>query len=64
MDVVILVIRHLEITKMTGASLVFGKNLLSTSYIIFLISVLTSMYDPRAPPFTAVEEERKILRIE
>ena len=56
-----MVIRHLEITKMTGASLGFGKTLLSASYNIFLMSVLTSMYDPRAPPLAAIEEERKTL---
>ena len=54
-----MVIRHLEITKMTGASLEFGKTLLSASYNIFLMSVLTSMYDARAPRLAAVEEERK-----
>ena len=54
-------IRHLEITKMTGASLGFGKTLLSASYNIFLMSVLTSLFDPRAPTFAAVEEERKTL---
>ena len=58
-DVVVMVIRHLEKTKMTGASLGFGKTLLSASYNIFLKSVLTSMYDPRAHTFAAVEEERK-----
>ena len=46
---------------MTGASLGFGKTLLSASYNIFLTSVLTSMYDPRAPTLAAVEEERKTL---
>ena len=60
-DVVVMIIRHLEITKMTGASLGFSKTLLSASYNIFLMSVLTSMYDPRAPTITAVEEERKTL---
>ena len=54
-----MVIRHLEISKMTGASLGFGKTLLSASYNIFLTSVLTSMYDPRAPPLAVVEHERK-----
>ena len=44
---------------MTGASLGFGKNLLIASNKIFLKSVLTSMYDPRAPTLAAVEEERK-----
>ena len=52
-----MVIRHLEITKMTGASLGFGKTLRSGSYNNFL---LTSMYDPRAPKIAAVED-RKIL---
>ena len=60
-DVVVMVIRHLEITKMTGASLGFGKTLLSASNYIFLMSVLTSMYDPRAPTLAAVEKERKTL---
>ena len=60
-DVVVMVIRHLEITKITGASLGFGKTLLSASYKTFLMSVLTAMYDPRAPTLAAVEEERKTL---
>ena len=60
-DVVVMVIRHLEITKMTGASLGFGKTLLSATYNIFLMSVLTSIYDPHAPTLAAVEEERKTL---
>ena len=57
----VMVIRHLEISRMTGASLGFGKTLFSASYNIFLTSVLTSMYDPRAPTFAAVGEERKTL---
>ena len=56
-----MVIGHLEISRMTGASLGFGKTLLSASYNIFLTSVLTSMYDPRAPPLAAVDEETKTL---
>ena len=60
-DIVVMVIRHLEISRMTGASLGFGKTLLSASYNIFLTSVLTSMYDPRAPSLAAIDEERKTL---
>ena len=56
-----MVIRHLEISKLTGASLGFGKTLLSDSNNILLMSVLTSMCDPRAPTFAAVEDERKTL---
>ena len=63
-DVVVMEIRHLEISKMTSASLGFGKTLLSASYNIFLMSDLTSMYDPRAPTLAAVKEERKTLCIE
>ena len=60
-DVVVMVIRHIEISKMSGASLGFGRTLLSASYNIFLTSILTSIYDPRAPPLAAVEQERKTL---
>ena len=56
-----MLIRHLEITKMTGASLGFGKTLLSASHNIFLMSVLTSIYDPLAPTLAAAEEETKTL---
>ena len=58
-EVVVMVKRHLEITKRTGSSLGFGKTFLSASYNIFLMSVLTSMYNPRAPTIAAVEEKRK-----
>ena len=56
-----MVLRHLEITKMTGGSLGFGNTLLRASFNIFLMSVLTSMYDPRAPTLAVVEEDRKTL---
>ena len=59
--VVVMVIRHLEINKMTGASLGFGRVLLSASYNISLMSVLTSMYDNRALSLALVEEEMKTL---
>ena len=45
----------MEIDKLTGSTLGFGETLLSASYNIFLTSVLTSMYNPRAPALTAVE---------
>ena len=37
----------MEINRMTGASLGFGKTLLSASYNIFLTSIMTSMYNPQ-----------------
>ena len=60
-DVLVMVKCHLEITKMTGASLGFGMTLLSASYNILIMSVLTSICDPRALTLAAVEEERKTL---
>ena len=55
-DMVVLIVRYMEINKITGSSLGFGKTLLSASYNIFLTNVLTSMYSPRAPAKTAVEQ--------
>ena len=43
-----MIIRHMEINRMTGASLGFGETLLSASFNIFLTSVFTSMYNPQA----------------
>ena len=54
-DMVVMIVRYMEIDKLTGSTLGFGKVLLSASYNIFLTSVLTSMYSPRAPALTAVE---------
>ena len=61
-DVVVVVIRHLEITKMTGSSLRFGKTLLSASYNIFLMSALISIYHPRVPTLAAVEERKTLCK--
>ena len=47
-DLVVMIIRHMETNRMTGASLGFGKTLLSASYKFFLTSVMTSMYNPQA----------------
>ena len=60
-EVVVMVIRHLEETKISGASPGFDKNLLRASYNIFLWSILSTMYDPRVPTIAVAEEERKIL---
>ena len=54
-DMVVMIVRYMEIDKLTGSTLGFGKTLLSASLKIFLTSVSTSMYGPRAPALTAVE---------
>ena len=47
-DQIVMILRHLEINRRTGASLGFGKTRLSASYNIFLTSVMPSMYNPQA----------------
>ena len=54
-DMVVMIVRYMEKEELTGSTLGFGKTLLSASYKIFSTSVLTSMYNPRAPALTAVE---------
>ena len=54
-DMVVMIVRYMEMEKLTGSTLEFDKALLSATYNIFLRSVLTSMYSPRAPALTAVE---------
>ena len=56
-DMVVIIVRYMEIDKVTGSTLGFGKTLLSASYNFFLTSVLTSMYSPRAPTLTVVEQD-------
>ena len=52
-DLVVMIIRHMEINRMTGASIGFGKTLLSASYNIFLTSVMNSKYNPQANDFAS-----------
>ena len=50
--------------RLTGASLGFGKTLLSASYNLFLTSILTSVFKSRAPLPPALELEPTTTRIE
>ena len=45
----------MELDKIIGSTLGFGKTVLSALYIFFLTTVLTSMYNPGAPKLAAVE---------
>ena len=58
-DLIVMIIRHMDFNRMTGASLGFGKTLLSASYNIFLTSVMTSMYSPQASG-SAPDAPRKV----
>ena len=59
-----MVIRHLEITKLTGGSVGFSNKLLNASYNILLMADLTSVYNQRVPTLAAIEGERKTLSYE
>ena len=59
-----MVLRHMEINRLNGASLGFGKTLLSASYNLFLTSTLTSMFNLQAPLLQALEPEPRPTRIE
>ena len=54
----------MEINRLTGASLGFGKTLLSASYNLFLTSILTSVFNPQSPLLQALEPEPTPTRIE
>ena len=58
-----MILRHMEIIRLTGASLGFGKTLLSACYIMFFTSILTSVFNPQAPLLQAFELEPMPTRI-
>ena len=59
-----MVLRHMESHGLTGASLGFGKTLLSAFYNLFLISNLTSVFNPQAPLLQALEPQPTSARLE
>ena len=59
-----MILRHMEINRLTGASLGFGKTLLSASYNLFLTSILTPVFNPQASLLQALEPEPTPTRIE
>ena len=63
-DLIVMLLRHMEINCLTGASLGFGKTLLSASYNLFLTSILKSLFNPQAPLLQALEPEPMPTRIE
>ena len=63
-DLIVMVLRHMEFNRFTGPSLGFGKTLLSASYSLFLTSILTSVSNPQAPLLQPLEPEPTPTRIE
>ena len=48
-DIVVVVMRTLEIHRITGRSVNFGKVLLSATYNLFMVSISNSVYSPAKP---------------
>ena len=48
-DIIVTVMRTLEIHRITGWSVSFGKTLLSATYNFFMVSILNSVYSPAKP---------------
>ena len=48
-DIFVTVMRTLEIHRITGTSVSFGKVLLSATYNLFMVSILNSIYSPAQP---------------
>ena len=63
-DLIVMILRHMQIIRLTGASLGFGKTLLSDSYNLFLTSILTSVFNPQAPLLQALEPKPRPTRVE
>ena len=63
-DLIVMILRHLEINRLTGASLGFGKTLLSASYNLFLTCILTSVFNPEALFLQALEPKPRPTRVE
>ena len=49
LDIVVTVMRNLEIHRIAGRSVSFGKFLLSATYNLFIVSILISVYSPAKP---------------
>ena len=54
-DLIVMYLRHMDIIKITGASVGFGNIPLSTFYVLFTTFVPTSVFDTRVPSLAATE---------
>ena len=62
-DLIVMILRHMEVHRLTGLSLGYGKKFLSVSYNLFLTSFLTSVFNPQSPLLQALELEPTYTRI-
>ena len=63
-NLIVMIFKHIEIHRLTGASLGFGKTLLIVSYNLFLTSFQTSVFNPQASLLQALEPEPTSTRID
>ena len=63
-DIIVMILRGMEINRLTGASFGFAKTLLSASYKLFLTSILTSVFNHQAPLLQTLEPEPTPTRME
>ena len=63
-DLIVMSLRHVEINRLTGELVGFGKTLLSASNNLFLTSILTSVFNPHAPLLQALQPQSTPTRIE
>ena len=63
-DLIVMILRHMEINRPTGAWFGFGKTLLSAYYNLFLTSILTSVFNHQGPLLQALEPESTTTRME
>ena len=63
-DLIVMILRRMEINRLTDASLGFGKTLPSASYNLFLPFILTSVFNPQDPLLQALEPDPMATRIE
>ena len=63
-DLIVMILRHKENNRLTGASVGFGKTLLSASYNFFSTTILTSVSNPQVPLLQALEPKPTLTRIE
>ena len=63
-DFIVMIFRYMEINRLTGASLRFGKTLRSAYFKLFLTSILTSVFNLEAPFLQALEREPTPIKIE
>ena len=63
-DLIVMILRLMEIHRLTAAPLGFGMTILSASYNLYLASILTSVFNSQAPRLQALEPEPTTTRIE